>query len=599
MIICSFTFITVLLVNLISASTKTLKDVCEVLKIDNPAACIENKVSTLTIPEFQRATNFLESQDDKEENVLLLEELLYYYGLKLSLEINGNNELDAINQWEKIQKTNYLLKLKENKLDDLYLKFGDFDKIKNEEKKQLVANFDNLDIDEQLEISPFNYKLLLSKNVALWDELAKATSDRVNDENDEDNLIIVATELTSNYLTILNKFKKRLSLNEKADYFSILADIEFLILNNFKKSQMFAKNCVEFDDLNQHCLNLIKLNNKILKTKNCSLDEGPFDQLEINKNLNTKWANSFIKMINDKKGKNTFTNLNNNIIEYYSTNEKSKFKTTYKDSPYSGLLNLWKLISNDLTSTNNNKSIGKKKIKVVLHIIKSEKLKNHHDILTNLNEELLNKIWNNKSPYLSLNLIKYLIESKEFQSHKSTLDIKQLAKFLQDKNILHRSENELDVFTISVVSEVKKHLEVQQVQEQNAREQQHQQFFNQHFQQHFQQHAGGHQNFFNGFGGQQFHQQHHQQQQQPQHQQFSKDKDYYKILEVDPNSNNKEIRKSYLNKIKQYHPDKQGTLSEKEEKEMETLVHNINEAYEVLYDDEKRNEYDLYRKGKW
>ncbi|OBA25308.1 heat shock protein DnaJ, partial [Hanseniaspora valbyensis NRRL Y-1626] len=78
-----------------------------------------------------------------------------------------------------------------------------------------------------------------------------------------------------------------------------------------------------------------------------------------------------------------------------------------------------------------------------------------------------------------------------------------------------------------------------------------------------------------------------------------KDKDYYKILEVDPNSNNKEIRKSYLNKIKQYHPDKQGTLSEKEEKKMETLVHNINEAYEVLYDDEKRNEYDLYRKGKW
>lgn len=594
MILYSFAFISFLLIDLITASKRSLNDICEVLKINNPIACNENKISSFTLNEYQRITRFLESDDAKTTNINLLEELYYYYGLKLSLDLSGNNELDAISQWEKITYTNYLVSLKENKLDELYLKFGDLDNLKTESHKQMVANFDALDLDSKLKMCPYSYDLLVTKNTVLWQELNKASESRTNNEAEEDLLIIVATELSSNYLTILNKFKKRLTLDEKSKLFSILADIEFLFLNNFKKSQIFAKNCIEFDDLNAHCMSLIKLNNKIIKSKTSSPGELPFDILELNKNVNTKWANAFIKMNNDKKGKNTFTALNKQLIEYYSSQENLPFKDIIKNSPYSDLLHTWKIISSDLTSTNKNLHVGKKKLKSILNIVKYDELKNGADVVNNLNEDLLVKIWNNKSPYLCLNIIKYLLESKEFQAQQSKADVNIIAKFLESKDVFHKNEHELDYFTNRVVSEVKQRLEEQQMHERKIREQQQQQFFQQQFQQ-----QDGHHNHFNRFGGQnqQFHQQ--QQQQQPQHSQFSKEKDYYKILKVDEHASTKEIRKSYLNLIKQYHPDKLSNLSEKEKVKMDSLVHNINEAYEILYDDNARNEYDSFRSGRW
>jgi len=50
-----------------------------------------------------------------------------------------------------------------------------------------------------------------------------------------------------------------------------------------------------------------------------------------------------------------------------------------------------------------------------------------------------------------------------------------------------------------------------------------------------------------------------------------------------------------LNLIKKYHPDKVSNLSDGEKVKMEETVHNINEAYEVLYDEEKRKEYNRFR----
>lgn len=595
MILSSFALIVFLLMDSITASTRSLNDICELLKINNPVACKENKISSFTLNEYQRITRFLESEEDKINNTNLLEELYYYHGLKLSLDLSGDKELDAISQWEKITETNYLVKLKENKLDELYLKFGELDNLKTESHKQMVANFDTLDLDSKLEICPYSYELLVTKNRVLWEELKKASESRTNNEAEEDLLIIVATELSSNYLTILNKFKKSLTLDEKSKFFSALADIEFLILNNFKKSQLFAKNCLEFDDLNAHCMSLIKLSNKIIKSKNSSPGDLPFDLLELNKNVNTKWANAFIKMNNDKKGKNTFTALNKQLIEHYSSQEDLPFKYIMKNSPYSDLLHTWIIISSDLTSTHKNLLVGKKKMKNILNIIKYDELKNGADVINNLTEDLLAKIWNNKSPYLCLNVIKYLLESKEFQTQQSKADIKILAKFLESKELFQRNENELDHFTNRVVSEVKQGLEEQQMHERKIREQQQQQFFQQQFQQ-----QNGHHNHFNRFGGQnqQFHHQ-QQQQQQPQHPQFSKEKDYYKVLQVDEHASTKEIRKSYLNLIKQYHPDKLSNLSEKEKVKMESLVHSINEAYEILYDDNTRNEYDSFRTGRW
>ena len=64
-------------------------------------------------------------------------------------------------------------------------------------------------------------------------------------------------------------------------------------------------------------------------------------------------------------------------------------------------------------------------------------------------------------------------------------------------------------------------------------------------------------------------------------------KDYYKILGVDRNAEEKEIKKTYRKLARQYHPDVNPG-----DKVAEERFKGINEAYEVLSDPEKRQKYD-------
>ena len=63
-------------------------------------------------------------------------------------------------------------------------------------------------------------------------------------------------------------------------------------------------------------------------------------------------------------------------------------------------------------------------------------------------------------------------------------------------------------------------------------------------------------------------------------------KDYYEILGVSRGANDEQIKRAYRKLAQQYHPDKQGG-NEKKFKE-------INEAYQVLSDAQKRAQYDRF-----
>jgi DnaJ-class molecular chaperone len=70
-------------------------------------------------------------------------------------------------------------------------------------------------------------------------------------------------------------------------------------------------------------------------------------------------------------------------------------------------------------------------------------------------------------------------------------------------------------------------------------------------------------------------------------------KDYYNTLGIPDNAGDEEIRKAFRKLAFQYHPDK----NIGHEKEAEEKFKDINEAYVVLSDKNKRQQYDMARKG--
>ena len=65
--------------------------------------------------------------------------------------------------------------------------------------------------------------------------------------------------------------------------------------------------------------------------------------------------------------------------------------------------------------------------------------------------------------------------------------------------------------------------------------------------------------------------------------------DYYETLGVNKSSSDDDIKQAYRKKAIKYHPDKN-----KGDKEAEKIFKKINEAYYVLKDKEKKNQYDQF-----
>lgn len=71
-------------------------------------------------------------------------------------------------------------------------------------------------------------------------------------------------------------------------------------------------------------------------------------------------------------------------------------------------------------------------------------------------------------------------------------------------------------------------------------------------------------------------------------------RDYYEVLGVDKKASADEIKKAYRKIAIKYHPDRQSGKSDTEKKEAEEKFKEAAEAYDVLHDEQKRQQYDQF-----
>ena len=76
-------------------------------------------------------------------------------------------------------------------------------------------------------------------------------------------------------------------------------------------------------------------------------------------------------------------------------------------------------------------------------------------------------------------------------------------------------------------------------------------------------------------------------------------KDYYKILGVEKNATDEDLKKAYKKGALKYHPDRQHGKPEEEVKKAEEKFKELNEAYAVLSDPSKRKQYDTFGTTDW
>lgn len=569
------------------------------------------------LSKYQQVAAKLEPCLDETHRDLLLfnNEIHYKMGL---IHLSMGNDMKAIKSFEGLQSLgDSYYNLSKTRLSDLYVEFGLWLKLKelipeddtgeifeslNKTLYEKINDPDKLStIDDELvpmlNISPYDLDTLTIRADFLFHKLF--TTKTLND-------ITSAYEIVRIYDVILEKHKIALTLDQRIEIHYTAALLQLLILNS--EPTLHLRKCLAIDMDYKPCKDLSLLVSRLNKI-NPSRSQ-LFDTQSYALGSNVDW-----KKVSDyylsKKRENivNYQWINNKITELVNSNtdllitNRPVTKGLFKFNPETPLVDdaanfsFFRFIdiivceaSMQLTHTNDPDKKKYKKAadhfckKALKLTLNDDEWNQFMDAMnkkeTQLPDEFTTNLWNTY-PTLATYMVEKIISRKNFRGGNEHLQT-HIIKFFQD-NELFGAENPVIKAQASVIKQVFE--KKQKLDQQRQRQQQ---------QQHQQQQFNFFQQFANGQHGQQ---QQYQQRAPPQQPGHNPDKDYYKILGVAKDANTKDIRKAYLNLTKKYHPDKQGSLSEDEQKKVHEKMSEINEAYEFLSDDSKRNEYDQGRAG--
>lgn len=556
----------------------------------------------------------------------LRNEVTYKLGL---LHLSLNQNLKALELFESItiDQNRYedsYTELAIKRLDELYIAFGYWDKVQLDEddllsmfkslnstlynKIQSYIDGENInsgvdltlkdELTPMLQISPYNIDLL-SVNIHYLTKLLSESCDSST-----------ANELLRNYELILDQFKTKLRIDQRLEIHYICAVIQMFILNSNPSHQL--QKCLAIDMDYSPCKQLTLLNsrlNKINPPRSKLLDPEHF-AFEARNNidkLNTDYWKKLLNFyldtsgqtkpslkipINEKTKKldHRFVNNYEFISKYYIpklmkalfeslsplgdqrifnikyANDKCGQQSYFKKYIDINICEATKHTSSKFVKYLNAGRYCKIALKEVLGDDQWAQLKKAISESSQLPDGLLNDLWNT-CPTLAIHTIDMILRSNKKKSHNKLIE--QVWDFFKEEKLGLSTNKKIQ----KQFQWVEKAIERLHKNRQQQRQQQQQQ-----------------QHFFFNFG-----QQGTRHEAPPASPPVANNKDYYKILGINKEASAKEIRKAYLNLAKKYHPDKQGALSEEEKKSVHEKMSEINEAYEILSDEDKRKEYDSTR----
>ncbi|CAB4256936.1 similar to Saccharomyces cerevisiae YJL073W JEM1 DnaJ-like chaperone required for nuclear membrane fusion during mating, localizes to the ER membrane [Maudiozyma barnettii] len=565
------------------------------------------------LSKYQNVASRLDNclSDSRRDLYMFKNEIYYKIGL---IHLSMGNDMKGMNAFEELKDLgDSYYNLSKDRLSDLYTEFGLWDRLKlllpDDDTGDIFRSLNstlhekindpsklstiNDELVPMLNISPYDINTLTIRADFLFHQLIE--SENFND-------LTAAYEIARIYETILEKHKITLSLDKRIQMHYTISLLQLLILN-IEPTQHIRK-CLAIDMDYKPCKDLSLLVSRLSKinpTRAQLLDTETYvSKTDIDWNkvidyymtqkrdgiINYEWINSkIVKLIND----NTDLLVTNRAATNHLFETTKKGPLTVKADHFA----FFKYLDIILCQANMELSLTKGKDrdhykkdmdrfckKTLKETLTPEEWDNFINVLNKkdaqISEEFMNKIWN-MYPTLSIYMIGKIISRKTFKQFNGQLQ-DLLIKFFND-NSLFNTMNPFIQKEASVIQKIQNKKQKLNEQRQRQRQQQQQQ------QQQRQ--------FFQQFGQQQ----QHQQRAPPPPPAHNTDKDYYKILNVPKESNSKEIRKAYLNLTKKYHPDKQGSLSENDEKKIHEKMSEINEAYEILSDDNKRSDYDNSRNG--